>query len=130
MLCSFTACLGPVCTCVELGEVSEVEDDEASTVFFFCTYLHGIIPTRPSYLFALYQFGSLDLLMNVRQSPRLNGRSYMCGVIYEYYHRMLCCPLCRTTFSVNVSGHECMHVHMCICVCMILCACVCECVCA
>ena len=80
MFCSFTARwgtplarLGPVC--VALVAAAESVEDKASPVSFF-TWLNGIIPSWPSRLFALYQFGSLDLAMIVRVSPRLKGRSY------------------------------------------------------
>ena len=74
MPCNFTACLGPVGLALET--VAEVADDEAFPAVFFCTKSRGIIPSRPSSLFALYQFGSMDLLMIVRESPRLKGRSF------------------------------------------------------
>ena len=74
MPCNFTGCLGLVGVLLEAIAVGM--DDEASPLCIFFTKLHGIIPFRPSNLLALYQFGSLELLMIVRESPRLNGRSY------------------------------------------------------
>ena len=58
-----------------LKVVDEVMDgDRASSMA--CTKLYGIIPSRPSNLLALYQSASLNLLMIVRVSPCLKGRSY------------------------------------------------------
>ena len=74
MHCNFTGCLGLVAVLLEAIAVGM--DDEASSLCIFFTKLRGIIPFRPSNLLALYQFGSLELLLIVRESPRLKGRSY------------------------------------------------------